>query len=423
MKRMWGLADGNNFYASCERLFRPDLAKKPIAILSNNDGCVIARSAELKAMGIKMGTPEFEIREKIKTGEIIPFSSNYELYGELHNRLMHTLSRFTPDWEIYSVDECWLLFKDFDYDLEAYGKHIVAETWKLVGIPVSLGIAPSKTLAKMANKLAKKNPTSHGVMVLAHEEQIKEALQLFPVEDLWGIGRAKAKTLHGMGVKTAFDFTKLPGEWVKKHFTITGFRMWRELHGFSCMDEPAKDRKKEAIATGRSFGKLQVHFDDVSEAIANHAASCAEKLRKQKSLAGYLDVQIETSRFRTELPQYAQHITLKLTPATNDSIIIVKKALEGLKQIWKAGYFYNRCGVLLMDLRDAESGKQEVMFEKQDWAKSEKLMQTLDAINKQYGKNTLKLASQGDGKKWALRRAYLSPRYLTRLKEFIALKS
>jgi DNA polymerase V len=275
----------------------------------------------------------------------------------------------------------------------------------------------------MANKLAKKNPTSHGVMVLAHEEQIKEALQLFPVEDLWGIGRAKAKTLHGMGVKTAFDFTKLPGEWVKKHFTITGFRMWRELHGFSCMDEPAKDRKKEAIATGRSFGKLQVHFDDVSEAIANHAASCAEKLRKQKSLAGYLDVQIETSRFRTELPQYAQHITLKLTPATNDSIIIVKKALEGLKQIWKAGYFYNRCGVLLMDLRDAESGKQEVMFEKQDWAKSEKLMQTLDAINKQYGKNTLKLASQGDGKKWALRRAYLSPRYLTRLKEFIALKS
>lgn len=423
MRKMWGLADGNNFYASCERLFRPDLAKKAIAILSNNDGCVIARSAELKAMGIKMGTPEFEIRAAIKSGQIIPFSSNYELYGELHNRLMHTLSRFTPDWEIYSVDECWLLFKDFDYDLEAYGQHIVAETWKLVGVPVSLGIAPSKTLAKMANKMAKKNPMSKGVMVLETEQDICKALALFPVEDLWGIGRAKAKTLNAMDIQTALDFRGLPGEWVKKHFTITGFRMWRELHGHSCMDEPAKDRKKEAIVTGRSFGKLLDTFDDVSEAIANHAVSCAEKLRKQKSFAAYVDVHIETSRFRTALPQYAQHITLKLLPATDDSILIVKKALEGLKQIWKAGFLYNRCGVMLMDLRDAESGKQEVLFESHNWGKSEKLMQTLDLLNKQYGKNTLKLASQGDGKNWALRRAYLSPRYLTRLKEFIDLKT
>lgn len=312
MRQLWGLADGNNFYASCERLFRPDLANKAIAILSNNDGCVIARSAECKALGIKMGTPEFEIRKAIKAGEIIPFSSNYELYGEMHNRMMHTLSRFTPDWEIYSVDECWLLFKDFDYDLLAHAQHIVAETWKLVGIPISVGIAPTKTLAKLANKLAKKDKLAKGAKVLQYDHEITFALTQFPVQDLWGVGYAKAKKLETMGVKTALDFRELPGEWVLKNFTITGYRMWRELHGEPCMNDVNPYQKKEAIATGRSFGKLLTSYEEVREALVNHAASCAHKMRKQQSYASYLDVQVETNRFRNDLPQYVNHFTMKL---------------------------------------------------------------------------------------------------------------
>ena len=424
MKELWGLADGNNFYASCERLFRPDLAKSPIAVLSNNDGCVIARSAELKELGIKMGTPEFEIRKQIKSGKIIPFSSNYELYGEMHNRMMHTLSRFTPDWEIYSVDECWLLFKDFDYDIHAYARHIVTETWQLVGIPISIGIAPTKTLAKVANKLAKKDKNCKGAMVLEFDHEITMALNIFPVEDLWGIGRAKATQLAGMGVRTALEFRQLPGEWVKKHFTITGFRMWRELHGFPCLELVESSRNKEAIATGRSFGKLLTKYEDVKEALANHANSCAHKLRKQNSYAGYVNVQIETSRFRTDLPQYVNNITIKLLQPTNDSIVIVKTAVDGLNKIWRNDYHYSRCSAMLLDLRDSSSVKQEHLFGGHHREQREALMGVLDTLNAKYGKNTIKLAVQGlDEGAWALRSNYRSPRYLSRIDEFIKLKS
>ncbi len=423
MKQMWALADGNNFYASCERLFRPDLAEKAIAILSNNDGCVIARSAECKLLGIKMGTPVFEIRSKIKSGEVIPFSSNYELYGEMHNRMMHTLSRFTPDFEIYSVDECWLLFKDFDYDLLAYGRHIVNETWRLVGIPISIGIAPTKTLAKLANKMAKKDKSSKGAIVLDQRDKITQALSLFPVEDLWGVGYSKAKKLSSMSVKTALDFRELPGDCVLKNFTITGFRMWKELHGEPCMNDVMGYKKKEAIATGRTFGKLLTSYDKVKEALVNHVANCAQKLRRQNSYASYLDVQIETSRFRVELPQYVNHFTIKLLQPTDDTTVLIKHAILGLDKIWRENFHYNRCSAMLLGLMDARTGKQESLFEPIDREKSKVLMNTLDKLNQIYGKNTLKIATQGDGKSWALRSVYLSPRYLTRLKEFIELKS
>lgn len=422
MKKLWGLADGNNFYASAERLFRPDLARKPLAILSNNDGCVIARSNEVKELGVKMGTPEFQIREQIRNGVIVPFSSNYETYGEMHNRLMNTLSRFTPDWEIYSIDECWLLFKDFDYDMHAYGKHLVNETWRLVGIPVSLGIAPTKTLAKVANKLAKKDKTSGGARVLQYPHEITLALSEFPVNDLWGIGHAKAKRLALMGIKTALDFRQLPGEWVKKHFTITGFRMWRELHGHPCHELEHESFNKENIATGRSFGKLLTKYEDVEEALANHAASCASKLRKQKSCAGYVNVQIETHRFRDDLPQYINNITAKLLQPTSDTGTIVKHAIQGLKQIWRDGYHYNRCGVLLMDLRDVNAGQQTSIFSDHDIIKSQSIMERMDKLNRRFGKNTVKMAVQGFGKEWQLRANYLSPRYLTRITDFINLK-
>jgi DNA polymerase V len=422
MKKLWGLADGNNFYASAERLFRPDLARKPLAILSNNDGCVIARSNEIKELGVKMGTPEFQIRDQIRSGIIVPFSSNYELYGEMHNRMMHTLSRFTPDWEIYSIDECWLLFKDFDYDMHAYGKHLVHETWRLVGIPVSIGIAPTKTLAKVANKLAKKDKNSGGSRVIQYPHEITVALAEFPVNDLWGVGYAKAKRLLAMGVKTALQFRELPGEWVKKHFTITGFRMWRELHGYPCHELEHESFNKENIATGRSFGKPFSRYEDVEEALANHAASCANKLRRQKSTAGFVNVSLETNRFREDHKQYNNSFTAKLLQPTSDTGTIVKHAILGLKKIWREGYYYNRCGVLLMDLRDAEAGQQIAIFSDHDIQKSQAIMERMDELNKRFGKNMVKMAVQGSSKEWHLKANHLSPRYLTRPADFIKLK-
>jgi DNA polymerase V len=315
------------------------------------------------------------------------------------------------------------LFKEFDYDILAYARHIVKETWKLVGIPISIGIAPTKTLAKVANKMAKKDKGSQGAIVMQESHEITMALSLFPVEDLWGVGYAKAKKLSSMGIKSALDFRELPGDWVLKNFTITGYRMWRELHGEPCMNDISAYKKKEAVATGRTFGKLLINYEEVKEALVNHAASCAHKLRKQKSYASYLDVQIETSRFRTDLKQYVNHFTVKLLQPTDDTRIIIKSASEGVDRIWKEGYQYNRCGALLLGLMDAKTGKQESLFEQVDRDKSQVLMKTLDYVNGVYGKNTLKLASQGDGKAWALRRVYLSPRYLTRLQEFIDLKS
>lgn len=418
-KLLWGLADGNNFYASCERLFRPDLLKKPIAILSNNDGCVIARSEELKAMGVKMGTPKFKINEEIKNGTITAFSSNYELYGELHNRLMHTLSRFTPDIEIYSIDESWLLFENFNYNMPDYAEHIVAETFKLVGIPVSLGIAPTKTLAKVANKLAKKDMHSKGAKVLQTQDEIRDALSVFPVQDLWGVGRSKFKALTQLNIKTALEFSQLPGGWVKKNFSITGFRTWQELRGFPCHQLLEETSSKDAIATGRTFGNLLTDYDSIKEALVNHSVSCSQKLRKQKSYASYVNIRIETNRFRDDLPRYVNTSTVRLLQPTNNAVIIAKATIEAFDKIFKKGIFYNRCSVTLLGLSDELTGMQESLFEQHDRAKSDTLMTVLDQINIKYGKNTLKIATQGTGKTWALRNEHQSPRYLTQLDDFI----
>lgn len=419
---MVGLVDCNNFYASCERVFNPSLNKRPIVVLSNNDGCVIARSNEAKALGIPMGAPAFEIKDVIDKNHVAVLSSNYTLYGDMSNRVMTTLSRYVPEMEIYSIDEAFLNFSGFNnFNLVEYCREITSVTKQNTGIPVSLGIAPTKALAKVANKIAKKNPQHKSVYVLENEEQIKNILSTYPIEDVWGIGGRYALKLQKMGVKTAGDFTRLPGGWVKNEMTIVGFRLWEELQGFPRFELELTAKGKKNICTSRSFGQMSDDYQVLSEAVSNYAASCAAKLRKQKSASGVIMVFVHTNHFRTDLPQYGRNITIELPVANNSSIELVKYAQKGLKAIFKKGYQYKKAGVIVMDIVP-ETSIQANMFYDLDQDKHKKAMVAMDQLNGRFGKNLVKIGSQGYGRKWKLKQEKLSPCYTTRLEDVLKIK-
>lgn len=339
-KTMIALVDCNNFYASCERAFNPNWNNRPVVVLSNNDGCVIARSNEAKALGIKMGVPAYQIKNEIERYGIGVFSSNYTLYGDMSNRVMTMLSSYSPNIEVYSIDECFLDFSGFErYDLKEYGEEIVRTVSKGTGIPVSMGIAPTKTLAKVANKFAKKYKGYKGVCIIDTEEKRIEALKRTEIGDVWGIGHRYTKRLALYGVSTAYDFAQMPKAWVRQQMTVVGERTWKELNGEPCIDLELVTPDKKQICTSRAFGEAISEIEGLEEAVSSYASICAGKLRKQRSCAQVLMVFIHTNNFREDLPQYFQNCVVKLPVPTNNTPEIVHYALIALRNIYRKGYY------------------------------------------------------------------------------------
>lgn len=417
---MYALVDCNNFYASCERVFNPRLARKPIIVLSNNDGCAIARSEEAKALGVEMGTPAFMIEELIRMNNIQVFSSNYSLYGDLSDRVMQILSSFTPAIELYSIDEAFLDFSGLTgyRDLASVGQMIRRTVRQHTGLPVTVGIGPTKTLAKMANRFAKKKKQDTGVHWLKGPAEIQEVLAFTGVADIWGIGSQKAKLLLRHGFKTAQDLSKAPDEWVLKQMTITGHRLLNELRGIPSIEWELETPPKKNICTSRSFGKLMSEKKDIIQAVANYTASCAEKLRKQNSCAGRIHLFLQTNPHRKEDRQFFRSITIPLTEATNHSSRLIKTSLWALDKIFRPGFNYMKCGVMVMDLVP-ETQVQAGIFDSRGRAGSNRLMQTVDQVNRAFGQDLVRLAVQGFNKRYTLRQSRLSPRYTTRIGEII----
>lgn len=404
--------DCNNFYVSCERVFNPSLNGKPVVVLSNNDGCLIARSNEAKALGIPMGTPAYQIRELVEKHGVAVFSSNYTLYGDMSSRVMSILSSLAPEIEVYSIDEAFVNL-DSITDYQSLGTDIVNKVYKGTGIPVSLGIAPTRTLAKMANKFAKKYPAYNRVCCIDTEEKREKALRLFAIGDVWGIGRRQAAKLEKEGVKTAYDFTQLPVSWVRKYMTVVGERTWEELRGIPCITENILPRKQ--ICTSRSFGQMVDNIEQTDEAISTFASACAKKLREQKEYAVSLLVFILTNRFRQDLPQYWESVSITLPVPTDDTLEIVHYALSGLRKIFRTGYQYKKAGVIITEIT---YNIQHNLFDTVDRGKRERLMSAIDNINGKHG-HSVKLAVQGQGSGWKLKQEKLSKHYTTNLGEII----
>ena len=414
---MFGLVDCNNFYASCERVFNPSLNGKPIVVLSNNDGCVIARSNEAKVLGIKMGVPAYQIKGLVKQHDVAVFSSNYVLYGDMSGRVMSMLAELAPEIEVYSIDEAFLNLEGIQ-NLQILGSEIVRQVTRGTGIPVSVGIAPTKTLAKVANKFAKKYPAYNRLCIIDTEDKRTKALQLTGIGDVWGIGRKQAAKLEKQGVRTAYDFTQLPGSYVRKNMTVTGERIWKERRGISCIDMEIAPPAKKQICTSRSFGKMVEDIDTMSEAIATHASTCAKKLRQQKSYAMSLMVFIHTNNFREDLPQYWKNTIVQLPIPTSDTLEIVEYALSGLKTIFMEGYQYKKAGVIITEIT---TNAQLGLFDSIDRDKRERLMQVVDKINGKF-QHHVKLAVQGSGRDWKLKQEQLSQCYTTDINEIIIVK-
>ena len=416
---MYALCDGNNFFVSCERVFDSSLDGKPVIVLSNNDGCAIARSNEAKALGIKMGANYFEIEDLVKKHNVQVFSTNFVLYADMSIRMKGLLSRYCPEVEDYSIDEAFLNFTGFEktFDLRKHCIEMAHAVKQGVGIPVSVGVAPTKTLAKVANKFAKKFPGYKSVCIIDTDEKRVKALQKTEIGDVWGIGRRHTKRLLEMGIKTAYDFTQLNRSWVRKHMTVVGERTWCELNGEPCIKMEVVEPDKQSIMVSRSFGKMIEDYSIIKEATANYACMAAAKLRKQKSCAKSLLVFIDTNPFRNDLPQYSQHIIITMPVATNSSMEIVSYVSEGLEKIFRPGFKYKKAGVMLMDICN-QNAVQGSIWDKVDREKHKRLMEVLDRTNDRYGRNTLKLAVLGDGEQWKIKQERLSPCYTTRRSDF-----
>lgn len=416
---MFALVDGNNFYVSCERVFNPKLEGRAVVVLSNNDGCVISRSNEAKALGIKMAEPYFQHKDLYASNDVTVFSSNYTLYGDMSNRMMATLKDFTPDLEIYSIDEAFLNLQGINANWYDYGATIRARIQKNLGIPVGVGFGSSKTLAKVANKIAKKN---NGVFVIDSEETRVWSLKKTSIEDVWGIGRQYARKLQAMNVVTAYDFSLLDSNWVLHNMTVVGHRTWKELNGNPCIPIEIMFQPKKNIATTRSFGKRLNDIDSIAQAVATHAVRCAEKLRKQHSVANFVTVFIHNDPFSKTEKYFFQSITITLPVASNSNNDIVNAAISGLKKIFNSTIFYKKSGVIVGGI-SSDDFIQGNLFETVDNSRQKKLSQLSDRINHRYGQDTLKLAVQGGNNDWKLRHDKLSPCYTTRWNELLKVNS
>ena len=455
---MIGLADCNNFYCSCERVFRPDLIGKPVVVLSNNDGCIIARSEEAKALGYKMGDPFYQVRGKLEAEGVAIFSSNYTLYGSLSNRVMSMLSHYSTHIDQYSIDESFFevdssmaesFFREYpketstssddessDHEslLHQYGARISADVLRAVGIPISIGIAETKTLAKIGSKFAKKYKGYKGCCLIDTDERRRKALSLFPVEDVWGIGRQIARKLDYMGIRTAAQFADKKESWVRSHFNITTVRTWKELNGESCISIEELPQKK-SICTSRSFADEGITDKNViEEAVANFAVRCTEKLRHQGSVCQGITVFAWTSRFNENVPEYTIHDSLTLPIATNAQDEIVGAALailrarypkpiaDGRPDRTDLAFHFKKAGVILWQI-SPDNPRQQDLFDPIDRTRQKALMEAIDAINRKNGYGTIRQAIQGTDSQFDLKREYMSKRFTTNINEILKVKT
>tara|TARA_Y100000389_G_C17448654_1_gene513240 strand:- start:645 stop:1904 length:1260 start_codon:yes stop_codon:yes gene_type:complete len=419
---MFALVDCNNFYASCERVFQPQWEGKPVVILSNNDGCVIARSNEAKALGIPMGAPAFQYRSFFNQNKVCVFSSNYPLYGDMSSRVMSILEQYTPNIEIYSIDEAFLQFKGFDlFNLKAEGYRMRKQVRRWTGIPVSVGMAPSKALAKIANKIAKKyNVKTGGVYCIDNDNKRIKALKWTPIFDVWGIGKQHRKRLETIGVRNAWEFTLLPDDWVRKHMSVLGLRLKKDLEGIPSIQLEEIQPAKKGIATTRSFEGTLTSFSNLEERISTFAISCAEKMRKQESSCTALLVFLRSDPHKKGTTPYRNSCVLNLPYATNSSIMVSKYSVLGLRKIFKDDIHYKKAGVMVMGLVPTAT-RQLPLFDKKE-AKHLAVMQALDSIQKRFGSHQMKLANQDLQRTWKMKQEHLSQRFTTEISEIITVK-
>ena len=417
---MFALVDCNNFYASCERVFNPNLQHKPIVILSNNDGCIISRSDEAKKLGIPMGAPIFKYRAIIANHSVKVFSSNYSLYGDMSSRVMSILKQFTPDIQVYSIDESFLKLEGFEgYNLTDYGMLMKNRILKWTGIPTCAGIAPTKALSKVANKIARKYPNqTNGVYVIDTEVKRINALKWTKIKDIWGIGKKLSNRLATKGCKNAYDFTQLPESWVKSNMSVVESRLQRDLLGMPTLDLEVQKSKK-SIATTRTFEKPLKELDEIKERVSTFAFVSGEKLRRQNSHCHMIIVILRSNYFREDLKQHYATKVISLPYPTNSSLVLSNYAIKAIEEIFKSGIAYKKAGIILTGLVPSNNYQLNIF----DWENSnhQPLMKAIDKINYRFS-NKIKLANQDLKKTWKMKQDHLSPNYTTNLQDIIKVK-
>jgi DNA polymerase V len=424
MKRAIALIDVNNFYVSCERVFNPKLKNKPVVVLSNNDGCAISRSNEAKALGVVMGAPWFKMQELVKQHGIIGLSSNYALYADMSNRVMTTLNDFSPNQEVYSIDECFLDLTGFNLDLKAYGQEMRSRILRWTGLPVCVGVGSTKTLAKLANHIAKKQSQFDGVCNLNQltEDELNKVFSNIEVGKVWGVGRRLASKLKALGINTVLDLKQADPEYLRGQFSVVMAKTVSELNGTVCIELEEIAPPKKQILSSRSFGHTVRDFNSLAESITLYMSRAAEKLRKQNSFAGSVHVYIRTSPFKFDEPNYSNGMTIPMPSPSDDSRQLVKIALWALKRIYRPGFNYAKAGVMLSEIVP-KAGIQNDLFSQLAFnQKSEALMSAMDAINRKMGRESIKLASEGFKRPWQMRQNSKSLNYTTCWKGLIAAK-
>ncbi len=415
------LVDCNNFYASCERMFQPALRGKPVVVLSNNDGCVIARSNEAKALGIAMGEPWHVCRKRVDTQGVIVRSSNYTLYGDMSARVMRTLAGFTPELEVYSIDEAFLDLRGFGSRLDAHARELRRTVLQWTGIPVSVGIAATKTLAKVANRRAKKDPACGGVCVLLDEAAIDNQLAGMELGDIWGIGGRLARKLQALGIGDALALKRADARFIRERFSVVLERTQAELRGIPCIEIEEAPPDRKSIMVSRSFGQMIETRAEMEEAVATYVMRAAEKLRRQHLACGRVVVFVMTNRFRPQDAQYAREQAVQLGAATADTGRLIAAARRGLAALWRDGFRYKKAGVMLLDLLPAAS-VMGGLFDWPDDSRSRARMRAVDVLNRRYGRDTVTFAASGIRRAWRLRREHVSPRFTTCWEELLTVR-
>jgi DNA polymerase V len=421
MNKVFGLLDCNNFYASCERVFDPSLSQTPIVVLSNNDGCVVARTNEVKEMGIPMGAPYFKYKTQLEEGGVRVFSSNYSLYGDMSRRVMNIVQKTCPQTEVYSIDEVFIRLDGYmkQEQVESFAKSIRTSIDKYVGIPVSIGLGPTKTLAKLANKLAKK--TKSGVVFLDTQEKIRESMQNFPVQDVWGIGRKSAQKLSALGVQTAKELTEMKDSEVRRILHTPGMQTVQELRGVSCFKMESIRQPRKSIISSRSFGQPVEELADLEEAVALYATRATEKLRLQGSVARYVMVMVRTNPFSTLQPYYANSHLVVLPEAVDTPGQIISAAHKALREVFRSGYQYKKAGVMLLEISPNKKVQTNFLHNPDTYKTASRVAEVMEAINQKFGRHTLIPASTGLKREWGMKQENRSLKYTTDWDELLTI--